>query len=186
MNSAAPNSASQEANTINFPNQGKVLALDVGLARIGIAVCDPLRLFARPHSTLNRTSRRADFAQLAQIAKAEEIVGVVCGLPLNMDGTLGPQAQTTHKWAMRLAHALRTLLGYPLPIAFWDERLSTFTAQELAHQWPRNVGEDAIAATVILQSFLAAQKRGDTLQEVITLPVRSLSAGENRIDENEA
>jgi putative Holliday junction resolvase len=183
MNPTHPETISKEANAPNFPTQGKLMGLDAGLARIGIAICDPLRLVARPHSTLNRTSRRADFAHLAQIAKDEEIVGVVCGLPLNMDGTRGPQAQTTHKWAMRLAHALRALLGFPLPIAFWDERLSSFTAQELAHQWPRHVGEDAIAAAVILQSFLAAQKRGDTIQEVIALPERSLSAGEHSADE---
>jgi putative holliday junction resolvase len=155
-----------------FPAQGKLLALDVGLVRIGIAVCDPLRLVARPHSTLTRASRRADFAQLAKIIKTEEVVGIVCGLPLNMDGSVGPQAQTTQKWAMRLAHAVRLLLGTSLPIALWDERLSSFAAHEVAHQWPRHVGEDAVAAAVILQSFLAAQKRGDTLPEVIHLPAR--------------
>ena len=155
-----------------FPTEGKLLALDVGLARIGIAVCDPLRLAARPHSTLTRASRREDFAQLAKIVRAEAVQGVVCGLPLNMDGTAGPQAQTTRKWAMRLAHALRVLLTTPLPIALWDERLSSYSAQELMPQWPKH-GEDALAATVILQSFIAAQKRGDAISEVIDLPLRS-------------
>src|SRR5688500_13794859 len=115
MNQANVEPTSREVNPTNFPTQGKLLALDVGLARIGIAVCDPLRLVARPHSTLTRSSRNADFAHLAKIAKDEEILGVVCGLPLNMDGTRGPQAQTTYKWAMRLAQALRALLGAPLP-----------------------------------------------------------------------
>jgi RNase H-fold protein (predicted Holliday junction resolvase) len=90
-----------------------------------------------------------------------------------MDGSVGPQAQTTRKWAMRLAQALRVLLGAPLPIALWDERLSSYAARELAPEWPRQ-GEDALAATVILQSFMAAQKRGDTIGEVIDLPVRPL------------
>jgi RNase H-fold protein (predicted Holliday junction resolvase) len=89
-----------------------------------------------------------------------------------MDGSAGPQAQTTRKWAMRLAYALRALLGSPLPIALWDERLSTYSAQELAQQWPRQ-REDALAATVILHSFLAAQKRGEPVAEVILLPARS-------------
>jgi putative holliday junction resolvase len=168
-----------ETNTADraatFPSQGKLLALDVGLARIGIAVCDPLRLAARPHSTLTRGSRREDFAHLAEIAKREAVMGVVCGLPLNMDGSAGPQAQTTRKWAMRLAHALRVLLGAPLPIAMWDERLSSYSAQELMPQWPRH-GEDALAATVILQSFLAAQKRGEHISEVIDLPERVSTA----------
>ena len=155
-----------------FPTQGKVLALDVGLARIGIAVCDPLRLAARPHSTLTRTSRNADFAHLAKIVQDEAVQGVVCGLPLNMDGSEGQQAQTTRKWAMRLAQALRAILGTPRPVAFWDERLSSYSARELTQQWPRQ-GEDALAATVILQSFLAAQKRGEAIGEVISLPMRS-------------
>lgn len=154
-----------------FPTQGKLMALDVGLARIGIALCDPLRLAARPHSTLARGSRREDFAQLAAIVKAEAVEGVVCGLPLNMDGTAGTQAQTTRKWAMRLAHALRVLLGTPLPIAMWDERLSSYAAQELMPQWPQHE-EDALAAVVILQSFMAAQKQGDAISEVIDLPPR--------------
>jgi putative holliday junction resolvase len=172
-----------DESAAQFPAQGKLMALDVGLVRIGIAVCDPLRLVARPHSTLTRSSRRADFAHLAKIIKAEEIVGIVCGLPLNMDGSIGPQAQTTQKWAMRLAHAIRLLLGTPLPIALWDERLSSFAAHEVAHQWPRHVGEDAVAAAVILQSFLAAQKRGEPLPEVIQLPARPESAQDQPADE---
>jgi putative Holliday junction resolvase len=167
-----------QVNLTTFPTQGKLLALDVGLARIGIAVCDPLRLAARPHSTLTRRSRRDDFDHLARIARSEDVVGVVCGLPLNMDGSTGPQAQTTRKWAMRLAQALRLLLGKPLPIAMWDERLSSFSAQELRQQWPRQ-GEDALAATVILQSFLAAQTRGEAMGEVIDLPPRPIQNADN-------
>ncbi len=170
-----------KTNPARFPTEGKLLALDVGLARIGLALCDPLRLAARPHSTLTRKSRRDDFAKLTQIVKNEEIVGVVCGLPLNMDGSSGTQAQTTRKWAMRLAQALRTLLGRPVPIAFWDERLSSFTARELAHQWPRQA-EDAIAATVILEGFLSAHRRSEpslAIMEVIDLPARSTSLDES-------
>src|SRR4051812_22797046 len=80
------------ANTKLFPTQGKLMALDVGLARIGIALCDPLRLNARPHSTLTRASRRDDFAHLAKVVKTEDVQGIVCGLPLNMDGSVGHQA----------------------------------------------------------------------------------------------
>lgn len=157
-----------------FPAEGKLMALDVGLARIGIALCDPLRLSVRPHSTLTRASRNDDFAHLAKLVQSEQVQGVVCGLPLNMDGTIGPQAQTTHKWAMRLAQALRAILGTPIPIAFWDERLSSFSARQLMQQWPRQ-GEDALAATVILQSFLAAHTRGEFTGEVIALPNRPVT-----------
>jgi putative Holliday junction resolvase len=156
--------------------QGKLLALDVGLARIGVAVCDGLQLTVRPLAVIQRRSRNADFAELAQLAERQETQAVICGLPLNMDGSEGPQAQTTRKWAMRLAQALRALLGRPLPVIFWDERLTTAAAQEwMAAQrsdsargradWTGGVeaGEDAVAAAVLLQSYLDAAKAGEPL-----------------------
>lgn len=155
-----------------LPPQGKLLALDVGLARIGLALCDPLRLGVRPHSTWERADRRTDFAHLAQVVTREEIVAIVCGLPRNMDGSEGAQARTTRKWAMRLAQALRTLLGRPIPIVLWDERLSSVHARQAARDWPRNVGEDALAAAVILQSLLDELAHGQPDLEMIALPPR--------------
>ena len=146
---------------------GKLLALDVGLARIGVAVCDGLQLTVRPLAVLHRRSRNEDFAELAQWARRQEAQAVICGLPLNMDGSEGPQAQTTRKWAMRLAQALRALLGQPLPVIFWDERLTTVAAQELLTERGASMtgerGEDAIAAAVLLQSYLDAAGRGEPL-----------------------
>ncbi len=75
--------------------RGKLLALDVGLARIGVAVCDPLGLVARPLSVIQRRSRNEDFVLLAEMVTREEAQGVICGLPLNMDGSEGQQAATT-------------------------------------------------------------------------------------------
>lgn len=136
---------------------GKLLALDVGLARIGVAVCDPLQLAARPLTVIRRRSRNEDFAELARLAQREAAQAVICGLPLNMDGSEGDRAQTTRKWAMRLAHALRALLGAPLPVIFWDERLSTYAAQAILAESGSNIPEDAAAAAVILQSYLDAR-----------------------------
>jgi len=154
-------------------NTGKLLALDVGLARIGIAVCDPLRLTVRPLTVLQRASRREDFQYLAQLVRNEEVGAVVCGLPLNMDGSESNQSQTVRKWALRLAQALRTLLGYPLPVIFWDERLTTFAAQEIMAEQGGKLAEDAVAAAVILQSYLDAQRRGEALDfGCIELPPR--------------
>ncbi len=144
-------------------NAGKLLALDVGMARIGIAVCDPLRLTVRPVTVLQRASRREDFQYLAQLVRNEAAVAVVCGLPLNMDGSESQQSQTVRKWALRLAQALRTLLGYPLPVIFWDERLTTFAAQEIMAEQGGKLAEDAVAAAVILQSYLDALRRGEAL-----------------------
>lgn len=151
---------------MNKTNLGKLLALDVGLARIGVAVCDPLRLAARPLTVIHRRSRRDDFAELAQLVQREEVVGIICGLPLNMDGSEGPQAQTVRKWAERCVYALRAILGQTLPLIFWDERLSTFAAQELLAEQgtsKQKPAEDAAAAAVILQSYLDAQRLGERL-----------------------
>jgi len=135
---------------------GKLLALDVGLARIGVAVCDPLQLAARPLTVIHRRSRNEDFAELATLVQREAAQAVICGLPLNMNGSEGERAQSIRKWAMRLAHALRALLGAPLPVIFWDERLSTYAAQAILAARGEAIAEDAAAAAVILQSYLDA------------------------------
>jgi putative Holliday junction resolvase len=142
---------------------GKLLGLDVGLARIGVAVCDPLGLAARPLTVIERRSKREDFDTLADIVRREEVEAVICGLPLNMDGSEGQQARTTRKWAQRLARALRAILGRTYPVIFWDERLSTFAAQEILAATGMDVAEDAAAAAVILQSYLDARQQGDEL-----------------------
>lgn len=164
------------------PPQGKLLALDVGLARIGVAVCDGLQLTVRPLTVVVRRSRNEDFAGLADLFRAEQAAAIVCGLPLNMDGSEGPQAQTTRKWALRLAQALRALLGRPAPVILWDERLTTFAAQELLagsktlqrRKAGNEPGEDAVAAAVLLRTYLDAMARGEPLRYGrIDLPPRA-------------
>ena len=136
---------------------GKIIALDVGDARIGIATCDPLRLTVRPLSTLRRRNRRADFDALAKIYVEEEAVLIVCGLPYNMDGSEGPQARKIRNWAARFTRALRNILGKEVPLVFCDERLSSFAADEwIAEGGSRESGQDAVAAAVILRSYLDA------------------------------
>jgi putative holliday junction resolvase len=154
--------------TVTGVPQGKLLALDVGLARIGVAVCDGLQLTVRPLTVVHRRSRNEDFALLALLAREQEAQAIICGLPLNMDGSEGSQAQTTRKWAMRLAQALRSLLGQPLPVIFWDERLTTFAAQELMATKEtaggEKLGEDAVAAAVLLRSYLDAHAGGELME----------------------
>lgn len=157
---------------------GKLMALDVGLNRIGIAVCDALWLSVRPLTVVERRSRNEDFAVLARLASIQEAQAVICGLPLNMDGSEGAQAQTVRTWAMRLAQALRALLGRPLPVIFWDERLTTFAAQELLAARSVDAGEDAVAAAVLLQGYLDARRNGEGLEfGRIDLPRRHPKAG---------
>ncbi len=138
---------------------GKIIALDVGDARIGIATCDPLRLTVRPLTTVHRRNRRIDFDALAKIYADEEAVLVVCGLPYNMDGTEGPQARRIRNWAARFTRALRNIRAEDVPLVFWDERLSSFAADEwIAEKGPHPAGQDAIAAAVILRSYLDVQR----------------------------
>jgi putative Holliday junction resolvase len=142
---------------------GKLLALDVGAVRIGVAACDPLGLSVRPVTVIERKSRREDFNRLGALVREEAVDALICGLPLNMDGSEGPQAQTTRRWAGRLVRALQHILGKSPPVIFWDERLSSFAADEfLEEAWGRHtkIGQDAIAAAIILQSYLDAQRRG--------------------------
>lgn len=138
---------------------GKIIALDVGDARIGLATCDPLRLTVRPLRTLLRRNRRTDFDALAKIYAEEEAVLVVCGLPYNMDGSEGPQARRVRNWAARFTRALRNILGNEVPLVFWDERLSSFSADEwISEEGPHPAGQDAVAAAVILRSYLDDQR----------------------------
>ena len=98
---------------------GALIGLDVGDKIIGVAVCDPARTVATPVETVARRKFTLDAERLKTLAQERGVVGLVIGLPRNMDGSEGPRAQSTRSFARNLARIL------PLPVAFWDERLST-------------------------------------------------------------
>jgi putative Holliday junction resolvase len=102
-----------------LPPRGTLLGLDLGTKTIGVAASDPDRRLATAVETIERTSFTADATRLLQLAAERNTVGFVLGLPINMDGSEGPRAQATRAFARNLAG--RTAL----PIALWDERLST-------------------------------------------------------------
>ena len=136
---------------MTFP--GRLLGIDHGLKVIGLAVCDPTGLIARPLELLNRTSRRADFAHIQSVIDAQDVVGTIVGLPLSPpEITVYTQADRVRLWAGRLAAAIS------VPVYLWDERYSTNDAEtllaEAGQARPERV--DAVAAAVILQSFLDA------------------------------
>lgn len=136
---------------------GKLLGIDHGLARIGVAVSDALGVSARELRIIQRTSKKADFALLNQIAAQEGVVAFVVGIPHN-DGPPGAhtQADTVRRWIDRFQQATA------LPILEWDEQLSSEDAKELAKQQGRKPTEavDDLAARVILQSYLDALHDG--------------------------
>ncbi|MDX8402542.1 MAG: Holliday junction resolvase RuvX [Mariprofundaceae bacterium] len=131
-----------------------LLALDIGGRRIGVAVCDRLGLSARGIACLNRKDRGWT-NQAARLAREYGCNGIVIGLPKNMDGSEGPQAADARAAAEELVGKL------DLPIAFQDERLSTWTAKERLFAQglsEKKVRErlDQTAAAVILEDFLSA------------------------------
>jgi putative Holliday junction resolvase len=99
--------------------RGALIGLDLGTKTIGVAVCDPDRRVATGIETIRRRSFAVDAARLLQLADERRAVGIVLGLPINMDGSQGPRAQATRAFARNLARLTDR------PIALWDERLST-------------------------------------------------------------
>ena len=139
----------------------KLLALDLGERRIGVAVCDETGSIATPLMTIRRTSKVEDFARIAGLIREQQAQGVVIGHPLNRDGSAGPQARRVEKYAKALGVALHDD-GLEVPVFLWDEYLSTRQAEEaLAGAGRRSkihrVGLDAAAAAIILRDYLEAK-----------------------------
>lgn len=135
------------------------LALDVGDQRIGLAISDDLGLTAQALVTLKRRGLRADLAALGQIVAEREVGEVVVGLPLQLDGRPGPQAEKVRG----LAEALQAAL--PVPVVFWDERLSTKAAERAlleggVRRAKRKRVVDQVAAALILQGYLDRKSHG--------------------------
>ena len=130
-----------------------LVGLDLGTRTIGVAVSDTARRVASPLETIRRTKFGADADALARLVAARGIGGVVLGLPRNMDGSEGPRSQSTRAFARNLAGVI------PLPMTFWDERLSTVAAERAlleADTSRRRRAEviDHVAAGFILQGLL--------------------------------
>ena len=131
---------------------GRIVALDVGDRRIGIAVCDELRIIASPHSVYTRVGFGPDVRHIKALCDQLGTRDVLCGLPRNMDGTVGFQAQKVQALAEQLENA-------GLNIFYQDERLTTVTAERALieggmHRQERRGTVDKVAAAVILQQYL--------------------------------
>ena len=131
------------------------LGLDVGDRRIGVAVSDPGGTLATPHGVIHRRSKAEDFASVARLVQSVAAARVVVGLPLSLDGGMGPQARRVARYAKSLARELS------VPVELVDERYSTTTADALLAEAgrKRHVPIDAAAAAVILQEYLDRQPR---------------------------
>lgn len=136
----------------DFPARGRLLGLDHGLKRIGVAVCDEMQIIARELSVITRQSKQEDFAKIAKIAQEQGVLGIVVGIPLDLDREEGEytRADTVRLWAERLLDVVN------LPLIFWDEQFSSQDAQDIAKQKKRKPTDpiDDLSARVILQRYL--------------------------------
>lgn len=139
----------------------RLLGLDPGSKTIGVAISDSALKVASPLETIKRAKFTQDAEQLARICAAYKIGGLVIGLPVNMDGSEGPRCQSVRA----LARNLREKAGFEMPMAFWDERLSTAAVERFlvdeADMTRKRRGEvvDKMAAAYILQGALDAISR---------------------------
>jgi putative holliday junction resolvase len=136
-----------------LPVHGALIGLDLGTKTIGVATSDPDRRLATGIETIARKTFSGDAQRILALAAERKVVGIVLGLPINMDGTEGPRAQSTRSFARNLSN--RT----DLPIALWDERLSTAAVERdlIAADASRAKRKEVIdqhAAAFILQGAL--------------------------------
>ena len=140
-----------------MPSQGKLLGIDVGTKRLGLAVCDELRFLTTPKKIINRQSNEKDFAEIARIFIEEKALAIVMGFPINMDGTFNEMSRFTQKFA----DELDKFLHEKVQIFFADERLTSFEAKEISHSLASRKKQkhfDDIAASVILRDFIDVVK----------------------------
>lgn len=135
---------------------GRVLGIDLGTKRIGLALSDPLGITAQPLETLNRVGPRKDLRALEDCVRRNGVTRVVVGLPLLLSGEEGSQAAAAREEAERLRQRLGNV-----PVVLWDERLTTVQAERAmlegnVRRRKRKTRVDALAAVLILQGYLDA------------------------------
>ena len=135
----------------------KALGIDLGAARVGLALADDLGMLAHPLETVNVKAAGDLAAYVAGVMRREKVEVVVIGLPRNMDGSHGPAAAKTREFGEKLAAK-----APGCEIRYWDERLTSVAAQKALHEMGRNVKKsrpviDQVAAQMILQGYLDSQ-----------------------------
>ena len=136
---------------------GRIMALDIGGRRIGVALSDTGRVLASPLTTLRAEPRAAAIARIAALAAQHEVAAIVVGLPLTLSGEVGPQAQIVQTFADELRQVVA------VPVHLFDERLTSVAAERMMIELGikpdrRKARIDEVAAAIILQDFLDAQR----------------------------
>jgi len=145
----------------NSTESGRILALDLGDRRIGVALSDPTRIIAKPLLVIKRQSRIEDFSRLKEIVKSQSVKHLVIGLPVNLSGHEGQRAIWTRDYAAALSNFLQ------MEAELWDESFSTKDAEDsLRLRGISPISQrsriDAIAAALILQSYLDSHPKAIT------------------------
>jgi len=138
----------------------RVMALDVGHKRIGVALSDPGQVLASSLQVIERKGQQRDLATVVQLVREHKVGKIIVGYPRSLDGTVGPQAKVVERYAAVLEEKLRDS-SLDVPVILRDERLSTVAAGRLMAEAGRKSRErrkriDAVAAAVILQDYLDA------------------------------
>jgi putative Holliday junction resolvase len=135
--------------------KGRILALDLGKKRIGLALSDPLGITAQGLPTLQRTNIRTDLAELDRLAEENEVGLILLGLPLHMSGDEGAQARYTREFAAKLTERTGR------EVRFWDERMTSVEAGRVLKDSGISIAKraravDQLAAQILLESYLDA------------------------------
>lgn len=138
-----------------LPNSGRILALDVGTKRIGIAICDDTQNISTPKLIINRQSNQKDFAIIASIIQENHVVAVVIGLPLKMDGGKSEMSEFISRFAKGFDFFLESSPQTEIPIMLFDERLSSFEARNIIRKSSsKRKFYDDISASLVLEHLL--------------------------------
>ena len=134
----------------------RILGMDVGSRRIGLAISDLLGITAQGLDTLHRQNKRADFDQLERLIREHHVTEIVMGLPLRMSGAEGIQAEKMQAFAEEIRRRFK------LPVHLWDERLTSSQANRLLRETEMSIKRrgavvDQMAAVLILQSWMDAR-----------------------------
>lgn len=141
-----------------FPSEGRLMGVDFGTKRLGIAISTPEQNLASPLENYDRRSPNLDAKHLKELAMDYRIAGLVVGLPVHMSGDEGGLARSAREFGNWLAEEIG------LPLRFWDERFTSATAEEILQsasltKKQRKARKDKLAAYLLLQSFLDAENR---------------------------
>jgi putative Holliday junction resolvase len=163
-----PTSPSTGLIASSAPVTGKILAVDYGRARIGLAIAEAPQGMAQPLGTLQRINRNEDMRRLRELVRGQQVKLILVGLPLRLDGSRGEMAEETERFAQRI----RKQIGVPVEMA--DERLTSWQAERLLEEEfgrkskqvdgaskKKDIAKftvDSVAATIILREYLAANQ----------------------------